>query len=32
MFYFNTEPGQKWNKNVLARVTNDSGSGLKLLK
>jgi len=32
MFYFNMEPRLKWNKNVLAWVTNGSGSGLKFFK
>jgi len=32
MYYFNTEPRSKWNKNVLAWVTYGRDSGLKLFK
>jgi len=32
VFYSNMEPRLKWNKNVLAWVTNGGGSGLKFFK
>jgi len=32
MFYFNIEPRLKWNKTVLAWVTNGGGSSMKFFK
>jgi len=32
VFYFNTDPRLKRNKNVLAWVTNGGSSGLKFFK
>jgi len=32
VFYFNMEPHLKWNKNVLAWVTNGGTSGMKFFK